>query len=362
MTRLIPARALAMSLFTLSPLPAEAAEFACGDVIGPAKETVVVDNDMFDCAGAALTIVGPVTVDLGNSFIVCDPDQSAGGLVIEGHHAKVTGGHVDDCSAGVLLHGRDHRISRVDLNDNFIGVLVEQADRNRVEELDIENAELGIIVRAGTERNTFVDNRLRGIGFIGVQVEGGERHRFDGNKIDDSDAAGFSVLGSRHALVGNTARSDEIAFIVKGSDHTVVENSALFSGDGKGLNDGTGFVISGRKISLKENVARRNLGTGFRLEDVELLKADKNRAESNGKNGFVLIDAVKTELKRNVAFSNFNGHGIQVTSTGNRQLVMRQNTSQRHAAPFQDIIDDQGCAHTEWIDNEFERGSPSCVQ
>lgn len=360
MTRSLRAFSLAAGLSLLASASADAARFACGDTIGPGK-TVTVENDLLSCRGVGLRIVGPVTVELGNGFVICDAAASGSGLLVEGKGAKVRGGRIVDCTVGVQLSGSNHRVTGVHTDGTFVGVIFEDARRSRVERSRIEDAEIGVVMRAASERNALADTTLAGIGFMAADVQGA-RQRLDGNEVLDADEAGFSVLGSRHAIVGNRARADGIAFLIQGSDHDVVGNQATFGGDGVGIDDGVGFFVRGRRLSVRGNVARRNQGVGFRFEDVEALRADGNRAEQNGDGGFVLIDVVGGELQKNVAFGNFGGPGIHVTNTGNRKLRMRENASTRHFAPFHDLTDDQLCRHTEWVDNQFERGSSGCIQ
>ena len=108
----MPTLGLAMALLAQAA-SASAATFACGDVIGPGK-AVTVDNDLFDCPEIGLRIVGPVSVDLGPSFVICDPDAGTVGLQVEGSGVKLRGGRVVDCTVGVRLLGEIPQITALD--------------------------------------------------------------------------------------------------------------------------------------------------------------------------------------------------------------------------------------------------------
>lgn len=56
--------------------------------------------------------------------------------------------------------------------------------RSRVERSRVDEAQIGVSFAGRSERNVLADSEIRGIGFIGVRVDG-SRNRLDGNEVFD---------------------------------------------------------------------------------------------------------------------------------------------------------------------------------
>jgi hypothetical protein len=104
---------------------ANAVTLSCGDTVGPGA-TIVVDADLNGCTGAgtaALTVVGPVTLDLNGHELRCAAINPADGLHVIGEHARVVNGAVRACGYGVLVEGGGkHTLSGVNANANSVAV------------------------------------------------------------------------------------------------------------------------------------------------------------------------------------------------------------------------------------------------
>ena len=94
------------------PFTAQAqAQVMCGDIIGdePGEKKVVLQQTLEDCDGveAALTVIGPATLDLNGFEVNCDDQDGDGsvphGIIVKGGRAKIKNGRVEGCARGMWL-------------------------------------------------------------------------------------------------------------------------------------------------------------------------------------------------------------------------------------------------------------------
>jgi parallel beta-helix repeat protein len=267
------------------------AEVSCGDVIGP-NQVVSLTRDLGPCpAGpAALTVVGPATLDLNGFAVTCVPARSGRptGIVAVGRRATVRNGSVQGCGTGVEVLGEGaHRIEGVTaaLTDDGGGGdgFVVESDGNRL---------LG---------NAAVQN-----GGNGFRVVVADRNRLTGNVAFFNDRAGFEVqIGVGNVLQDNRASDNAIMgfhidagpFSPGGGRNTVKRNTST--------GNQTGFYVDGEDGSrLTGNTARTNRTDGIFLIFADRVKLAGNTSQDNGESGIVVAASDDTVVSRNTALNN----------------------------------------------------------
>jgi len=81
---------------------ASAGHAACGAVLGPGGSHVL-DSNVGPCPGTALTLIGPVTLDMRGRTVSCGGGSI--GIDISGRGVQLRNGTVRDCAIGVFVFG-----------------------------------------------------------------------------------------------------------------------------------------------------------------------------------------------------------------------------------------------------------------
>jgi parallel beta-helix repeat protein len=298
-TQLMKAGLLALwtSASALWLTPANAFAISCGDTVGPGG-MVILDADLSGCStSAAITLVGPVTLDLNGHTISCintnDPYRS--GILVGGTRAKVSNGTVTNCGTGVTVTGGGkHRLSDLTAQNNALGFRVLSQKNRLSDNTVIDNIYRGIRVEGSENRisandaiandisvaSTGVKNRIERnmvTGTLYAFTDEGEGTKFTRNTADNSDSAGFYIAAtSRSAqLVGNTALN--------------------------GPSNNFGFIINGDHTVLRKNTATNN-GTGIKVESDKNNKVVNNTALSNGLDLWEVIPGCGSNVWQNNTF------------------------------------------------------------
>ena len=245
---------IGMSFLPASPT---GAVDVCGTSVGPGGK-VVLDMDQSCNSDPAITVVGPVSLDL-NGFKVTCTSSSQDGILVEGTGAKLLDGVVTACDVAVSLSGSKHTVERV----------VAQASD--------------------------------GSGFVNYAP----KSRFTNNTSVGNDGEGFSNrnAASKCRFTGNTATgNDRFGFANGGAGSTFSNNTASGNGLGGFVN---GFTARGNNFNtFSKNTATGNQGDGFR----NLSNGNKfsgNASMANGGSGFRnWVQASGNTFKGNVALGN----------------------------------------------------------
>lgn len=316
---------LVSALAALTPLRVEA-QLICGGTIGPGG-TFTMTSDLAACTGTALTVVGPVVLDMNKRFVSCTGLST--GIRLEGKNATVRNGQVLSCTIGVAIEGDGgHKVREVRAVGNAIGFGVS------------------------TDGNVLAYN------------------------VAHTDSGGFQVNGNRNKLIGNLgANTDNDAFQVTGNGNAFVQNAVNDSGSGfrteantvgnsftenNVLAAGTAFLIGGAKHVLKGNTAHRSLVYGFRLaggSGGHTLKDNVSigfRGEAGYGFGFV-VGTANNVLKNNRAHEQEIGFGVQ--ASGN---VLSGNVATGNPADGYD--QDPACTGNTWKKNIFLTAFPDCAR
>jgi len=301
------------------------AQVACGDVIGP-NETVVLQGNLERCGPgpAALTVVGPATLDLNGFSVIC---QSAGvdtavGIVVVGKRATLRNGTVQICQRGVHVLGEgSHRIE---------GVTVAVADAG--------SGRLGEGFRVESSGNRLIDNASLQSGDSGFLVLGASGNRLIGN-LSFFNAFGFQLASTeRTTLRDNVAsRNTNRGFLLdRGTRNTVVDNTATDNSVGIDVTDETSAKVTG-------NVASSNRANGMEIFSSIRTRVVGNFAEDNQRHGIVVASGQDNVITRNTALNNDRGD---------------------NAGPRADLVDSQPeCGTNRWVRNVFVTSDPAvCIR
>ena len=102
---------------------------SCGDSLGPGGGVLLVSNDLFGCAASpALTVTGPVTLDLKGHAIGCE--GSGPGILLLGSGAILKNGRVFNCLVAVDVAGTGGHLVQHMLS--FGGVFRVSSDGNEL--------------------------------------------------------------------------------------------------------------------------------------------------------------------------------------------------------------------------------------
>jgi parallel beta-helix repeat protein len=287
-----PARGalLALSLaaaIVLDSPPAFAGQVACGTVL---TSDTVLERDLTDCPGDGLLIgADDITLDLnGHSITGLGASDGTIGIRNEGHD-------------GVTIKDRDFTGLSV---ENFeIAVRVQDATGNRLRGLFVEGTALGILLERA-DRNRVEGNSARGreasicesFARVGILLQESDRNTIRGNEAELSDFGIALLRGSDHNLVhGNMAaprNSDGNACtgiaLVDSDRNDVKRNLAAHNGrDGIFVAQGSGGTL------VRDNTAIFNgVGDGLDVAD-PATTITRNRANANGELGIEAVQGVR---------------------------------------------------------------------
>jgi parallel beta-helix repeat protein len=140
------------------------------------------------------------------------------------------------------------------------------------------------------------------------------------NTSDNGSGFTITIIGSNGSVCDNTADNDASAgFVISISNGTVSGNTANFN-QGSAADIGTtgGLVISGTKDSVKNNVARSNVGDGLVLDLLSHSNVTGNTADNNGGDGIHLVGSSYNTISHNTADANANdGFDLDLNSSAN---------------------------------------------
>ncbi len=278
---------------------------SCGETLqAPPNEYRLVGD--VDCRGRssdepALTIVGPIIVDLNGYAVFCGKDNSQEGVVVIGNNAELSNGTVMGCTTGVSV-GSDVEDDVVTAH-TIIQVTVQR------------NTEYGFRVRSSgndLHRNMARRNRARS-----------EDTDDEGNTTYSPQGEGFRVEGNGNQLHYNVAqRNAQHGFrIKKYNDNELSHNIARKNGE-------EGFRIEGDGNQLFRNSALGSCDDGYRIKSGENNELVNNYAVSNGQcwntdsgtyDSGIRVEGSSTWVYRNLVTHSFGvGILIEENSCNNR--------------------------------------------
>jgi parallel beta-helix repeat protein len=300
---------IALTLVTLTGV-AEGITLSCGQTLGPSSGTFLLDSDVGPCddVSAAITLVGPVRLDLNGHTVSCqdlngDTDVPIG-IALQGSRTLARNGAVDGCSIGVSLVGSNGRIESIALSANDLGVAVE--------------GDFNVLTR---------------------------------NSVDDGTDTSFVVIGNRNLLHENVAAHGIEGFFLLGDNNNLRGNIAEF-------NFGAGFDLHGFRATLVENVAQFVGAQGFNVSSNGCLMRN-NEAVGNAGEGFFLVTNTHDCILR---FNSAEGNAFGIrAATNTLDNAITGNTALGNT--IFDLKDDNGnCTANLWQGNVFGTKDPDCIQ
>jgi len=249
----------------------------CGETIGPGGH-YRLDADL-DCSDfettsnldAALTVVGPVTLDLRGHSIIGNANLD--GILVDGEKAKIRNGTVKDCFNGVVLEGEGHhKVFKMKAVDNEEWGFAVNSDYNRLTvNTASDNGDNGFYFIGNN--NWFVKNRAENNGdegFYGPSESGQNKiymNRAIGNLQD-----GIQVVGNENRVIHNLAKEngyDTDGKVYKGGyDGFEIDGDRNFVYKNRSFNNSlSGFEVDGRENKILKNRAKQNMQNGIRVED-----------------------------------------------------------------------------------------------
>ena len=283
--------------------PVETTPIECGATIGPGGY-YRLDADL-DCKDyvpeadsekAALTVVGPVTVDLrghsiiGNSNMGGEKDPGSNeidGILVLGERAKIRNGAVTECYNGVVVSGDGkHRVFKINAYYNEEAGFAVNSDLNRLTlNTASDNLDNGFYFIGSS--NWFVKNGAEGNGdegFYGPE-ESGQNKIFLNSAIANEDD-GIQVVGHENRLIHNyTKESWDSGFNIDGDRNVVYKNKAH-------NNTKDGIEIDGNENRIVRNRAAQNERYGISV------------SQKTSKKKYVGDDNINNIIKRNIAKEN----------------------------------------------------------
>jgi len=344
----------AAAAIALSPAPCMA-QFVCGDTVGPGGK-LVLTADIGLCTGVgtpALTVVGPVTLDMDGHQIRCAGVDPADGIRVIGDKARIQNGSVRNCGYGVRLEGAGkHILEGVTANSNNGRGIDVTVDRTTLSGCSA-TSNVGEGIRIASARNR-VDRCVATNNAEGFLIEGGNNRVFDSEAVGNA-GAGFDVQSGANQISRCVAtNNDQAGFDISGSDNRLKENHADRSAQ-------VGFQVSGDRNSLAECTATRNASDGFEVSASDPESADANTlaacmATSNGAHGLEISGDGNTVSDGR--FTNSALTGIEFNGgTGN---AFRENVAMENAT--HDLKDSTMCTGAAWSDNSFSTSNDPCIE
>jgi parallel beta-helix repeat protein len=326
--------AIGITVLSLCAWSGSAHAVACGDALGPGG-VVVLSADLSCATSPALTVEGPVTFDLRNFTVACDPAGGTGIDVI-GSQARIRNGTIENCAIGMVVEGDGgHRLTRL---------MVTSPDVPG-------NAGIGFQVKSGGNR--FARNLVKQFAGEGFRLgDGGvtaDQNRLVSNRVVDSENHGFRVrIGEGNLFVDNIAkRNTGEGFRSQDRDNRFLSNKAYDNGD-------EGFRI--RDEAAQNNLVIDNRVRGNGLDPCNLAAGDANPGIS------VVIGAAGNEVRGNRVLGNCVGIAVDAGASNNAIIG---NTVL--GSSLVDMADGNfDCDENEWRGNEFETSialpSPECIR
>ena len=277
------------------------AEVDCGAELGPGGQFVLTQDLVCDdSTDPALTIIGPVKVDLGGYTMEADQNAPPNvGILVEGKGATLKNGKISGFGvtggdeADVLVSGEGwHLIS---------GLVVRGRNADPGDEAGIE-------VLAGSNHNRLTHNLVTGTGDQGICVESDDNW-IAFNKAIRNDEENFEDEGSRNTWIHNfSAYAGEEGFEIDSTGSKIKFNKTIRNGEegieldpnatgnlvlgnyvrGNGTDRlvdlGSGILVDGgHDNKIEANIVIRNIGDGIRLnESAAGNSIEKNFAKGNG--------------------------------------------------------------------------------
>lgn len=331
-------------------------EVICGEELGPGGYYKLANDLLCSCDKSdpngkpgkpALTIVGPVTVDLNGKSIACEPcdtDQcgygtsfSIAGIHVKGERATVRNGTIIRCNVGLVVGEVDdlseeghHKITNV-----------------RVLESQEVQYDVGV-----DDNGEVICNNFKGDGIVFESTHNfAGRNELLGNQNDGIDLkAGFNLI-KNNSSIGNGGRG----YNLDGDHNWSIWNQAL-----KNINEG--FEIKNgvyirviNNLSIANGIDGIKVGKGAKFSSIKF-----NKAIANGERGILVKEsATENSINFNQAIAN-EQEGIRVDEGATDNSIKFNKAIFNGEKDLRDKNDD--CDNNTWRWNTYGTKKPDCIQ
>lgn len=243
----------------------------CGDQLGPGG-SFLLSTDI-DCdVDPAITIVGPVKVDLGGHTITCLTIGT--GVRVEGRKARVRNGTVTRCETGISVAGNHHRLRRLAATENVDkGFEANDGHGNRfVKIVATGNGDEGIRLER-TRNNSCIQCTASRNGSHGMRISGedAKNNRFVHCVAENNAEEGIRLEGTGNHVIDCEASGnlDEGIRARSGSGHVLMHNFVSDNGNippPGDLDFNPGIAIQIQDTLLVKNTTTENLFDGIAVD------------------------------------------------------------------------------------------------
>lgn len=338
---------LALALAVLAASPATA-QIACGDTLGPGG-SFVLQGDLSCATPRALTLVGPVKVDLGNHTITC----TSGGLVgirLDGKGASLRNGSIEGCDNGVEVFGVGrHKVSQLAIRGGTNAGVYTNSPGNRISDVDVAFT--------------------IGTGFLVA---------FDKQQLDRCSATQVATGFDLQSGSGHRLRDIAVHFTI-GVGVVVAANATRLERVRVSRTMGHGIDVDADDLRMKDVLVTGSIAKGIdangarlRMQGVRVVSSGSRGVEV-GCNGECDLKDVSSNSNGDVGFLFFGSRmrvakarAIQNATSGialsGATEVSVQGSTARGNGTFDASDAALGCGTNVWSKNAFGTVSDPCIQ
>ncbi|MCA9510962.1 MAG: right-handed parallel beta-helix repeat-containing protein [Myxococcales bacterium] len=347
------ARAASLLVAALALASPASAQIACGDTLGPGG-SFVLGGSLMCATASALTLVGPVKVDLGNHTLTCTSGGLTG-LDLAGKGVSVRNGAIEGCDTGVAALGQGrHKIAELSIADADVAGVLVSSPGNRISGVDVvDSAGEGFSVVAGLEaadKQQLDRCTATNVG-IGVNLDASTAgHRLRDIAIHTTSDSGLVVASNatrleRVNVSGTTLRGIDIP-----ADDVRMKGAAVAETGSHGI------AVDGARAQIQAAHVAAAAGRGFELGGADAKLKDVS-ARTSGSQGFLVFGA-RANLAKARAISN-TGAGIALS--GATDASIQQSTARANGG-FDASDGAPGCGTNVWKKNSFGATNDACIQ
>jgi parallel beta-helix repeat protein len=255
----------------------------CGAII---KQNTTLSSDLVNCGVNGLEIgASNITLDLDGHTIDGDVATAVTGIDNNGHdEVTIKNGIIREFTDGVRLNDADrNRLNELEVSYNNTGIVLSQSNNSRIEESSAsDNANDGISL-TNSNNNTIEESSASDNDNTGILLNGSDDNRVQDNSSFDNENFGIAVENGsdRNQIQSNEASNNGFAngnsgiLVDAASTQTVVEHN---NANWNFLN---GISVSHATTTLRRNTANNNGQLGIEAVP-NIIDGGGNKAQGNG--------------------------------------------------------------------------------
>jgi parallel beta-helix repeat protein len=265
----------------------------------------------------ALTLVGPVELNLNGKTLSCGGCEKSTGIVVQGERVRVENGTVSDCMRGIeVKEGNSHRLQKLTIAENLEeGVRAKEGNNHRFVALILARNGLEGLRSEGS-KGLISNNKAFGNGEPGFRIDG-DSNRVRYNLATDNVEAGLRIKGDSNRVRDNLAvRNGQQGIRIQGDGNTARHNQTWSNGE-------QGIVVEGDGTKVIHNVANRNCRDGIEIDGGSENALIRNIANHNGNPGACPSDE---DLLFGIDYRPWFYAGLDTTGGGSNNRLLNNRT------------------------------------